>query len=70
MRLFQKVKEIMGKDDGFSLVELIIVLFLIGIAAGVVLVLAGHVSIAKTVAIVAGAIVVLLILSIFISSRL
>ena len=70
MRLFQKVKEIMGKDDGFSLVELIIVLFLIGIAAGVVLVLAGHVSIAKTVAIVAGTIVVLLILSIFISSRL
>lgn len=70
MRLFQKIKEVIGNDDGFSLVEMIIVLFLIGIAAGVALVLICHLSIAKTVAIVIGAIVVLLILFIFISTRL
>lgn len=69
MRIFQKVKEAMGKDDGFSLVELIIVLFLIAIAAVVVLFLTGHAQIAKILAIVVGVIVALFILLIFIDLR-
>lgn len=69
MRLFQKVKEVLGKDDGFSLVELIIVLFLIAVAAGVILALTGHAQIAKIIAIAAGVIVVLFILRMIIGSR-
>lgn len=36
MRLFQKIKEMLKKEDGFSLVELIIVIVIIIIAILVV----------------------------------
>lgn len=59
MTLFQKIKNLMKSEDGFSLIELIIVLFLIVLVVSIILSVTGH---AQFIKFVIGGAVALLVL--------
>ena len=59
MNLFTKIKNLMKNEDGFSLVELIIVLFLIVLVVSIILSVTGH---AQYIVFVLGGVAALVVL--------
>lgn len=62
MKLLQKLKALKNSDEGFSLVELIIVIFLILVIAAIILAVRGNGKVAAILGIAAVAVIGLFIL--------